>query len=354
VAGLVTRAALRRPDSAIRRGLTALTAFGFSVGLMAALIAILGVDPLRAFRSIISGSLGNQFNLGQTVMTTSLLVLTGLAAAIPFSARLWNVGGEGQLYFGAFTAAALGLTIDPGLPHWLFAPLVVLGAAAGGAAWGLVPGLLKALAGANEVITSLMMTFIAITLADFAIVALWPEGFGQQTRNIAPAASLPPLWHGSFIDVGAPIALAAVVIAWFLMKRTRAGFEIRAAGLNPRAARLNGIRIRRVAGLTFAVGGAFAGVAGAIQVAGIAGTLSSNFSANYGFIGIAVALIARLNPAWIVPSAFLFAVLTVGSNALQADTGLAPDFGQVLVGVFVILLLGLRVIRLRYAEAVEA
>ncbi len=335
-----------------RQTLTAAAAFAATVGFMAALIALLGVSPLHAFSSIISGAVGNEFNLGQTIMTTSLLVLTGLAAAIPFSARLWNVGGEGQLYFGAFTAAALGLTISPSVPHWLFAPVVVVGSALGGAVWGLVPGILKAVANANEVITSLMMTFIAVAFVDFAIVALWPEGFGQQTRNIPPAASLPVIWSGASIDVGAPIAAVAVAIAWFLMKRTRAGFEIRAAGLNPRAARMNGIRIKRVAAFTFATGGAFAGVAGAIQVAGIAGTLSSNFSASYGFIGIAVALIARLNPAWIIPSGFFFAALTVGSNALQADTGLAPDFGQVLVGVFVILLLGLHVIRLRYAEAV--
>jgi ABC-type uncharacterized transport system permease subunit len=349
---LLSRVPVWTAEGPVRQTLVTVAAFGMSVVFMAVLIALLGVNPLHAFSSIIGGAVGNEFNLGQTVMTTSLLVLTGLAAAIPFSARLWNVGGEGQLYFGAFTAAALGLTISPSLPHWLFASLVVLGSALGGAVWGLVPGLLKAVASANEVITSLMMTFIAVALVDFAIVALWPEGFGQQTRNIAPAASLPVLWHGASINAGAPITVVAVVIAWFLMKRTRAGFEIRASGLNPRAARLNGIRIKHVAASTFAIGGAFAGVAGAIQVAGIAGTLSSNFSASYGFIGIAVALIARLNPAWIIPSAFLFAALTVGSNALQADTGLAPDFGQILVGVFVILLLGMHVIRLRYAEAV--
>jgi general nucleoside transport system permease protein len=335
-----------------RQAATTFVAFVATLAVMAALIGSLGVNPLSATSSMVRGALGNEFNLGQTTMTTSLLVLTGLAAAIPFSARLWNVGGEGQLYFGAFTAAALALTISPSVPHWLFAPIVVIGSAVGGAVWGLVPGLLKAVANANEVITSLMMTFIAIALVDVAIVALWPEGFGQQTRTIPPNSTLPVFWKSASVDVGAPIAAVAVVIAWFLMKRTRAGFEIRAAGLNPGAALLNGIRIKRVAAFTFAIGGAFAGLAGAIQVAGIAGTLSSNFSASYGFIGIAVALIARLDPLWIVPSAFLFSVLTVGSNALQADTGLAPDVGTVLVGLFVILLLGLNVIRLRYAEAV--
>ncbi len=318
---------------------------------MALLIGLLGVNPLDAFGSIVNGAVGNEFTLGQTVMTTSLLVLTGLSAAIPFSARLWNVGGEGQLYFGAFTAAALGLTLGSGVPHWLFATLVVVGSTVGGAVWGLVPGLLKALANANEVITSLMMTFIAILLVDYAIVVLWPEGFGQQTRSISSNALLPEIWGGTLITVGAPLAVVAVAVALFVMRYTPLGFEIRAAGLNPRASRMNGISITRLAIITFGLGGAFAGLAGAIQVAGIAGTLSSNFSANYGFLGIAVALIARLNPAWMIPSAFFFAALTVGSNALQADTGLAPDFGQILVGIFVILLLAFHVIRLRYAEA---
>jgi simple sugar transport system permease protein len=135
------------------------------------------------------------------------------------------------------------------------------------------------------------------------------------------------------------------------MRRSGLGFQIRAIGLNARAARMNGMRVGRVTVLAFVIGGAFAGLAGGINVLGINGALVSGFSGNFGYLGIAVALLARLNPLWIVPSAVLFAILRVGSNGLQVQTGLSPDVGEIIVATFVILLLVFRVIRLHYAEA---
>ena len=332
------------------RSLVALLA---TVGIVAAIIAALGANPLDAFHALIVGALGNTFNFGQTVMITTILALTGLAAAIPFSARLWNVGGEGQLYFGAFTAAGVALTLPPDLPHWFFAPLVVLASAAGGAVWGAVPGVLKAGFGANEVITSLMMTFVAILLADYAITVLWPQGALPQTKYVPTGATLPNIWAGTLVTAGAPLAVLAVLVAWLLVSRTALGFEIRAIGLNTNAARLNGIPIKRVTVLTFLAGGAFAGLAGGINVLGMNNALIDHFSGEFGFIGIAVALVARLSPAWILPSAFFFAVLRVGSGTLQVETGLSKSVGEVIVATFLLLLLNLHVIRLRYAEAVE-
>ena len=330
-----------------------LAALAATAGIVALIIVALGASPVDAFDAIVGGALGNRFNFGQTAMITSLLALTGLAAAIPFSARLWNVGGEGQLYFGAFTAAGAAVTLPSGLPHWFFAPFVVVASAAGGAAWGLVPGVLKAVAKANEVITSLMMTFVAILVADYAITVLWPQGALPQTEYVPHSATLPNIWSGTLITAGAPIAVGAVAIAWVVMARTRLGFEIRAIGLNANTARMCGMRIGRVTVATFALGGAFAGLAGGINVLGMNSALITGFSANFGFLGIAVALIARLSPAWILPSAFFFAILRVGSNSLQVQTGIAPSVGEILVATFVFLLLTFRVIRLRYAEAVQ-
>jgi ABC-type uncharacterized transport system permease subunit len=314
-------------------------------------VAALGADPASAFRALITGALGTKFSFGQTVMITSLLALTGLAAAIPFTAHLWNVGGEGQLYFGAFTAAAVSLTLPADLPHWFLAPLLIVACMAGGAAWGFVPGALKAVVNANEVITSLMMTFIAILLANYAITVLWPEGALPQTKYVPANATLPNIWSGTLITAGAPIAAGAVFVAWLIMSRTSLGFQIRAIGLNPDASRLNGMGVGRVTVLAFILGGAFAGLAGGINVLGMNSALIAGFSGNFGFLGIAVALVARLSPAWIIPSAFFFAVLRVGSNGLQVETGLSSSVGEILVATFIFLLLNFHVIRLRYAEA---
>jgi simple sugar transport system permease protein len=196
-----------------------------------------------------------------------------------------------------------------------------------------------------------MMTFIALAVADYGITAIWPQPAAPQTRYLPPDAIFPNIWSGTLVTAGAPLALAAVIVAWFVMRRSGLGFQIRAIGLNARAARMNGMRVGRVTVLAFVIGGAFAGLAGGINVLGINGALVSGFSGNFGYLGIAVALLARLNPLWIVPSAVLFAILRVGSNGLQVQTGLSPDVGEIIVATFVILLLVFRVIRLHYAEA---
>jgi general nucleoside transport system permease protein len=343
------------PDRRLVRSVTGtIASIVLSLGVIAAILAGLGANPWSAFHGMLSGALGNKFNFGQTVMIASLLILTGLAAAIPFSARLWNIGAEGQMYFGAFVAAGLGLTLPSTWPNWLLAGTLVVSSLLAGAVWGLVPGVLKAAINANEVIVSLMMTFIAIEVADYGITALWPQGASPQTDYLPKHALLPTVWTGTLVTAGAPLALGAVVVAWVIMARTRLGFEIRAIGLNSQAARMNGMRVGRVAVYAFAIGGAFAGLAGGINVLGMNGALVSGFSGNFGYLGIAVALVARLDPAWIIPSAFLFAILRVGSNGLQVQTGLSPDVGEILVATFVILLLVFRVIRLRYSEAQTA
>jgi general nucleoside transport system permease protein len=354
----VTAAAFRAfavPDrSFLRAAAGTVAAIVFSLGVIAAVLAGLGADPWSAFRGMVSGALGNKFNFGQTVMISSLLILTGLAAAIPFTARLWNIGAEGQMYFGAFVAAGLGLTLPASWPGWILCGLLVLSSLLAGAVWGLVPGVLKATINANEVIVSLMMTFIALQVADYGITALWPQGASPQTAYLPQRALLPTIWTGTLVTAGALLALGAAVVAWVVMARSKLGFEVRAIGLNSQAARMNGMRVGRIAVVAFALGGAFAGLAGGINVLGMNGALVSGFSGNFGYLGIAVALVARLNPAWIVPSAFLFAILRVGSNGLQVQTGLSPDVGEILVATFVLLLLVFRVIRLRYAEAQTA
>lgn len=323
-----------------------------SVVVFACLIWAVGVNPLDAFDALYQGAMGNRFNFGQTAMIASVLACTGLAAAIPFSARLWNVGVEGQLWFGALISIVVAFALPADLPSWQMITITVVAATLAGAIWGFIPGLLRATINANEVITSLMLVFIAIQIGGYAISTLYPSG-ANQTEPVPDNALLPNIWSGTLVTLGAPLALGAIVIAWILMSRTSLGFEIRAVGLNPNAARLHGGNTRRVMIAVFAIGGAFGGLAGAIAVLGINGALVEGFSPNYGFIGVAVALVARLNPAWILPSAFLFAAFRQGSNGLEAHTGISTSVGEVLMATFVILLVGLHVVRLRYPEGIR-
>ena len=333
------------------RTLLALVTTGVGIAL---LVLVLGGNPFDVFKAIINGSLGNSFNIGQTVTVTAILILTGLAAAIPFSARLWNIGGEGQMTAGAIVAATLGLIIPAGFPHLLFAPLVVICAMAGGAAWAFIPGFLKARFDASEVVTSLMLNFVALFVAIWVISDVFPEGFVQRTRTIADNATLPRLLEGSLVDVGVFLALGAAVAGWVLMAHTRLGFTIRAMGANARAAKLAGIRTNKTTILTFLVAGLFAGLAGGLIVLGRDHSLLQNFSANFGFIGIAVALVARLKPLWIIPSAAVFAILRVGSSSLQAAAGLTPSVGEIIVALFVTLLMVTGVITFLYPESPDA
>jgi simple sugar transport system permease protein len=342
--GSITGAGLRRTLGAI-----VATAVIFAI-----LISALGASPGSAFNAMVKGAFGGKFNFGQTLMIASLLCCTGTAAAIPFRAHLWNVGAEGQMWFGAFSTLAIAFALPEHTTPVLFATLCVIAGMVGGALWGFVPGILKATINANEVITSLMMTFVAIELGQWATDGIWPQGASNQTRDVPVGALLPNIWPGTLVTLGAVLAVVAAAVAWVIMSRTRLGFEIRAIGLNANAARMNGMSIPRVAIATFTLGGAFAGLAGAIFILGINGALPAGFSlSNFGYLGVAVALVARLNPAWIVPSAVLFAALRVGSDGLQAQTGLSTTVGQILMASFVVLLLAFRLIRLTYPEAAK-
>ncbi|MGD9695139.1 MAG: ABC transporter permease [Thermoleophilia bacterium] len=318
--------------------------------LVGVVIAALGANPFDAYWSIVEGAFGSSDRIGNTLRVAVPLALCGVAAAIPFTARLWNVGAEGQMHVGAFAAIALALTLPSGLPAAVMVPLVVLGAVLAGAVWAGLAGLLKAVAGANEVIVTLMLNFVGILLATYAITGLWPQGVAAQTERVPGSAELPVIWSSAGVNLGLVLAVVAVAVAWVVMRRTRSGFEIRAIGLNPAAARMNGMRVARVTVVTFVLAGLFAGLAGSIQVIGDNRALVTGFSANYGYIGIAVALVARLNPAWILPSAVLFAALQVGSQTLPAATGISTAVGQIVIATFIIALLATRVIRLRYAE----
>lgn len=332
---------------------TALALAGTLVA-MAAMVWALGATPTQVGKSILIGSLGNPFNLSQTIVTVGILIATALAAAIPFSARLWNVGGEGQMTMGAVAAAVLGILVPEGWSAWLAIPAVMAGAMLAGALFAAIPGWLKARFDASEIVTTLMLNFVAINAAAWVIFDVFPEGFVQRTESIQVNAELPRPIEGWLVDIGIVFALVAAVVAWFVVRHTRLGFSVRAIGANGKAARLAGIRTERVTVQTFLLAGGFAGLAGALIVQGRDHSLLQDFSANLGFVGIGVALVARLHPLAIIASAALFGVLRVGSNSLQAGAGLSPVVGEMVIATFVVLLMVTGVIKFQYPESSDA
>lgn len=331
---------------------TATAAVG-SIVVLTLLLAALGADPVSALDALLQGALGSSFAVGQTVMLTCVLALLALAAAIPFRARIWNVGTEGQLYMGALFAVAVALEGPKGLPSVVTVPLLCIAGAVGGALWALLAALLRTKMGANEVIVTLMLQFVAILLASWATLSVWPSGLGLQTETLPENWWMPEVFGLQVISVGVLVTIGVVILMWLIVTRSDIGFRIDAVGHNSRAAELAGIRVGWTQTVAFGLGGACAGLAGSIVVAGWFRELIGEVAFGFGFLGIAAALVARLSPLGVVPAAFLFALLTNGSNTLQVEAGISPAVGSVLIGVFVVGLLAAGVIKMSYPEVTE-
>jgi ABC-type uncharacterized transport system permease subunit len=322
-----------------------------SVAMSAVLVVLLllasGVNPVAAISALAQGAVGNAYSIGQTLTIATVLTFTGLAACVPFTAKLWNVGGEGQLYMGAVASVLTGLSLPDSLPGPVIVALAVVAGALGGAVWATIPGLLTAFVGASEMIVSLLLNFVAITAASYVVTTVVPDSSGQGTQRLPRDTRLETVWAEGGVNISLILAVIAVAVVAFLWRWSRFGFAVRAVGLGRDSARLAGFSTRSVTVSTFAVGGAAAGLGGAALVLGTTGQLTLGLSADYGFIGVAVALVAGLRPLFVLPSAVLFAALSVGSNNLQVSVGLPKDLGSVLVAVLVLALLATHVIRLR-------
>jgi len=302
----------------------------------AVLLLIAGHEPLAAYLALLNGAAGSDSRLGETLMNAVPLILTGLAVGVAFRAGLFNIGAEGQLLMGAVVTAGLAPTLA--LPWFLTLPLLIVVGGLAGALWAFVPGLLKARLGANEVISSLMMSYIAFYVTEYLVVnPLKAEGVLPATELIPEANRLPRMGDvlsgvgqslglsaeeipGDFLGrlhLGLPIALLVALGTSYLLWRTVPGFAIRILGLNPEAATYGGVRVGRAIILTMMLSGAIAGLAGAIQVLGVNYRMSSTFSPGFGFTGIAVALLGNITPVGIVLAAVLFAVLQTGGQVMQ-------------------------------------
>ena len=287
------------------------------------LILTFGQSPAAVYRLLIEGTWGNAYGIGQVLYKATTLTFTGLAVALGIRAGLFNIGGEGQLAAGGFLAALIGLALPAATPAIVAGVLCAVGAGVGGGAVGAVPGILRARFGAHEVITTIMLNFVVLALLGWAVSAHLAVPESLHTAEIRAGgatrlADLAPAFHGSAANVTIVVALLAAAVVSFYLFRTRAGYELRAVGLQPDAAEYGGVDVARVRFRALTFSGALAGLGGINFVLGYKHYYEEGFAAGSGFLGIAVALVGRNNPWGVVVAALLFATLSQGGLAVNA------------------------------------
>jgi simple sugar transport system permease protein len=301
----------------------AVAAVGTGLAVLAAGLALAGYDPIAALAALWSGAFGSWYAFTSATLVRAVpLILIGLGIALAFRTGTFNIGAEGQFYAGAIAATWLGLHAG-GLPPALAVLVVWSGALIAGALWVAVPVGLRLRYGVLEVISTLLLNFIAEALVSFMVQGPLQErqGIYPQSDPIADAARLPVL-PGTRLHAGLLLALGCAGALWYLFARTRWGFELRAVGTGARAAEISGrIDSRRVAAQALLASGAVAGLAGGVEVTGVSYALYQNLSPGYGFTAIAVALLARLHPVGVVGAGVLFGALEAGAGAMQRDAG---------------------------------
>jgi simple sugar transport system permease protein len=300
--------------------LATLAALALALALGALLLTLAGVPPLEAYAAILSASLlGGAPALADTCVKATPLLLCGLACAIAFRARLWNVGAEGQLLLGAWAATGVASFWLPSasLPSPLVLSLMALAGLAAGGGWAAIAGLLRARLGVSEIISSLMLVYVAQKLLAYFVFGAWSERGFPLTPVFPASAHLPRLVPQLPAHAGFPVALVVCALVWLLLRRAIWGFELRLLGASPEAARYAGIPVERKVVATMILSGALAGLAGMIEVSAVVHRLQDRFSPGYGFVAIAVAWLGRLSPAGVLLGAILFAALLVGAKEVQ-------------------------------------
>jgi simple sugar transport system permease protein len=304
-------------------------ALGLTLAVAAGFLGLGGFDPIAAGAAMMRGAFGSSNAILSITMVRSVpLILTGLAVALAFRAGIWNIGAEGQLYAGAVASVWVGLVCDA-LPWFLLLPLVLGSAALAGALWSAIPALMRVRLGIGEVITTILMNFVGIYLAAFMVVGPLQEARGvfNQTDQIAEAARLPLLMPGTRLHAGFLLALMLGAAMWAMFRWTHIGFEIRAVGVAPNAARIAGmIKGNRVVVITFLASGAIAGLAGGVEVAGVTFALYEGLSPGWGYTAIAVALLGGLHPIAVLGTGLLFGAIEAGAAEMQRTAGIPASW----------------------------
>jgi ABC-type uncharacterized transport system permease subunit len=333
--------------------LVSLGALVFALLLGGVVLAAVGGNPVQTYLHMASAAFGDIGVFSDTLTKATPIILCGLACSVAFRMKLWNIGAEGQFFLGAWAASAVVLlpVLAGTTPRAVMLLVMALAGLIGGALWGFVPGLLKAKLNVNEVLTTLMMNYIAISWNNFSIFAVWSERGFQMSPMFPRSAWLPrladyaqqvPLFAGLTTHLGLLLGLIAAGILWWVLYRSQWGFEIQLTGDNPRAAQYAGINIARNTILVMMLSGGLAGLAGMSEISGIVHRLQGAISPGYGFTGVIVAWLAKLNPLVVVPVSILFGALILAGREIQ-PSGIA----KLLQGIILFCLISSEVL-LRY------
>jgi simple sugar transport system permease protein len=309
----------------------------------ALLFLAIGKDPVTALKVFFLDPLSDGWALQELAVKATPLILIAVGLTLCYRANVWNIGAEGQLVMGAIAGSWLALATH-GSPdaRWVIVAMLALGAL-GGMAWALIPAFLKARLGVNEILSSLMLVYVAELALDYLVRGRWrdPKGFNfPQSVNFEPEATMPLLFESGRLHIGFPLAIGVALAAALLLGRTLKGFEIRLAGEAPRAARFAGFDDRRTVLFVFAVSGALAGLAGIIEVAGPIGQLQPSISPGYGFTAIIVAFLGRLNPIGALVAALFLALTFIGGENAQIAMRIPLDVTRVFQGLLLFFVLG--------------
>lgn len=299
-------------------------------------IALAGVDPLYAYEELFKGAFGSYFGITESIMKASPLILTGLAFGVAGRCGIWNIGAEGQLQMGALASVLVGLVAYEWSP-WIGIPTAIIAGAFFGAVWGAIPGLLKAYLKINEIISTIMMNYIAIQIVGYMVHGplLEPPGFFPESAILAESVWYPRLL-GTRIHFGFLLAVLIALLLFFLLWYTPFGFKLRAVGLNPSSAEYAGINIKWSIVMSMVISGAAAGLAGTNEMLGIHHRLLEGFSPGFGGSGIAVALLGQNHPIGIILAGILFSGMKAGAAAMQRAVSIPVAIVDIMQGLVVL------------------
>lgn len=356
---MADRVGMKRILNKVFEALLPLLAVPVAFLIGAIMLYALGVNPFEAYSAMISGAFGDVSGLTQTLVKATPLLLVGLGVCIAFRGGVINIGGEGQIIVGALAATAVAVGFKE-WPGWVLLPMCMVVGALAGALWGGVPGVLKAKLGVNEILSTVMMNAIAVQLSNYLLRGpmIDPKEIEAGTR-IAQSALLPrSVWLArlvpqTLLHSGAILAVVLAVLVFIFLWRTTIGYRIRAVGLNRDAAKYAGINVPFYQALSLILGGAFAGLAGSIEVMGVQHRMMENLASGYGFSGIVAALFGSLHPLGSIPASVLFGGLLVGADKMQRAVQVPAALIDTLLGLVVLFVVGSQVLSRRRARRRE-
>ena len=304
------------------------------------LLVLIDVNPLEAYKYLIFGNFTSIYNISEIFVKATPIILTGLAFTFAYRTGLFNIGADGQMFAGAIATVFVGLKTGH-LSPVISVSLCLMAAMIAGGIWGLIPGLLKGIFGSSEIITTIMLNYVALYLVSYVVDKPLREalGFYPQTDLIGENAFLPYIIPNTRLHIGILVAIVLAVIVYLILWKTPFGFRLRAVGFNPDGAEYSGISIKKSIIISLVISGALAGVAGFTEINGIHHRLLDNFSRNVGFDGIAAALLGNTNPIGVVTAAILLGMLQTGANAMQRGVGIPANIVSIIQALIIILVL---------------